>query len=156
MSEQQLPTFTPSEVHKLLGISPAQQRDWRRHNFLPSTEEGWTRYSVAELCRIFLFKAFASQNIGPTDAKSAVDDLVGELAERVEDIVTDGHERRPAEGVAVRWADGTLETFPSIDIAFSEATADKQVQEGPQVVFMLHTLATAFGIKVRDFIQARG
>lgn len=59
-------SFSAAEVARLTGTSQDQQRDWRRHGFLPRTAPGRrARFSLLELCIIALVKV-------QTDAGKAV------------------------------------------------------------------------------------
>ena len=49
--------FTASEAHRITGVPPETQQDWRRRGFLPETGGKHSRWTVRELCRLRLMRA---------------------------------------------------------------------------------------------------
>lgn len=49
--------FTPSEAEAITGVSVALQRDWRRRELIPSTNDGkWARFTLDDIARLSVMK----------------------------------------------------------------------------------------------------
>jgi hypothetical protein len=152
-------TFTPEQASQLTGVSPDRQRNWRKDGFIPSRAgKGWTRYSIEDLCRLFLLNACVSTNIGLSRAKLGVDHLVPLLAEKVSLGLLGKHaEAGKVEGTVVFWGTvtGPIGLYRGLQHAFSEETADLQASGAPTIID-LQSLGTAFAIKVRKHLESVG
>lgn len=55
--------FSPSEVARVSGVSTALQRDWRRRGVIPGRSDGWNRYSLDDVIRMTVMRAFTQSGI---------------------------------------------------------------------------------------------
>jgi hypothetical protein len=147
------PTFTAAEAAILSGVSAQQQREWRRQGFIPHTPQGWTRFLIADVCRLFLLRLFKAQGIQPGTSGNAVMHLVPGLAARVEAVVAGSREPMRGDQAAIIWATGDLKTYQSLQAGFDTATPEQQA--GPCVVIDLNSISTRFGIGIRDYLAKR-
>lgn len=60
-----LESFTASEAERITGVSTVQQRDWRRHGFLPPLEGGKAVFDAKLLSGILAAKALNDAGIPP-------------------------------------------------------------------------------------------
>ncbi|WP_300071135.1 MerR family transcriptional regulator [uncultured Ruegeria sp.] len=68
--------FNPGEVAKVTGVSTSLQRDWRRRKVTSGkTSQGWNKYSLSEVIRMSVMRAFTQSGISLETA-----DLVSSLA----------------------------------------------------------------------------
>lgn len=67
-----LAQFTPAEAERITGVSTAQQRDWRRREFLPANE-GHARFDLFQLASMLVLKVLADRGIGPAAAREEAD-----------------------------------------------------------------------------------
>ena len=72
----ELTEFSPGDVAKITGLSPAMQRDWRRRGFVPSNEGARATFDPFEVASLLGMKLLADQKIGPA-ATSAIAALLG-------------------------------------------------------------------------------
>lgn len=64
-------TFSPREAERITGISVDQQRDYRRHGYLPKVD-GHARFDAYDLAKLYFVKAMADRGVGPrTSFKNA-------------------------------------------------------------------------------------
>jgi hypothetical protein len=79
--------FTPAGAEQITGLSTAMQRDWRKRAYLPHGD-GHARFTIIDLCRLFLLKRLSDRGIGPDKASAVVDsaahDLVIEVLNSIE------------------------------------------------------------------------
>lgn len=61
-------SFTPADAERITGINTAQQRNLRRHGYLPETGKGWTRFSPEELARLLVLGRLAAIGVPPSTA----------------------------------------------------------------------------------------
>jgi len=47
-------TFTPAEAASITGASPDRQRQWRKQGFMPAGDGRWQRFTVGDLCRLYV------------------------------------------------------------------------------------------------------
>jgi hypothetical protein len=59
-----LTTCTPGEAERIIDVSTAQQRDWRRRGFLPH-RDGHARFDIFDLAEMWTIKLLADRGIGP-------------------------------------------------------------------------------------------
>ncbi len=115
-------TFTPGEAEKITDVSPATQRDWRRHGFLPKID-GHARFDGFNLAEIMALKMLSERGV---PLKQAAE--VGELCAR--GIMHDALEQADAyEGDHFRvleWEPGFLEPAATTAAADIEAV-DKHI-----------------------------
>jgi DNA-binding transcriptional MerR regulator len=153
MAQEQLTelTFTAGEVELLTGVSPAQQRDWRRRKLLPATPTGWTQYTVADVASLLLMRVFADQGIGPAASRAAVDALAPPLAARVLRILGEAEGISSEPQVAIIWANREIETYATAQDGL-DAASDAQ-QSGLVVIVQLKALAPPLAIQIRNHLQ---
>lgn len=68
MSNDDLTTFTPGEVEAVSGLSTVMQRNWRRHGYLPSTNDGHARFNAFDIARLMVMKMFSDHGVGPHES----------------------------------------------------------------------------------------
>lgn len=67
--------FSPREVARVSGVSTSLQRDWRRRGVIPSRAEGWNKYSLDDVIRMTVMRAFTQSGISLETAE-----IVSQLA----------------------------------------------------------------------------
>ena len=61
-------TFTARQAAKITGMSEAQQRNHRRHGYLPKTNQGWSRFTPVELAELLVMQQLAGRGLSPAGA----------------------------------------------------------------------------------------
>ena len=64
--------FTPRQVEQICGVTVAQQRNLRRHKYLPSVE-GHARFDVYEMAHVYVLQLMSDRGIGPKDASEVAE-----------------------------------------------------------------------------------
>lgn len=64
--------FGPSETARLTGVSPDQQRDWRRRGILPSIDDSRTRLFAPYVAQILVRRAMNDAGVPLTEAPASV------------------------------------------------------------------------------------
>lgn len=72
MIEITLTQFTPGQAERITGVSVDQQRNLRRHGYLPTTE-GHARFNAFSLARLLSIQLLADRGIGPALTAKADD-----------------------------------------------------------------------------------
>lgn len=80
-------TFTPAEAETISGISGMQQRNLRRHGYLPEEGKGWTRYSIEELARLMVIAALSEVGVTPAVGSYVADEQVGRTTKSAATII---------------------------------------------------------------------
>lgn len=142
-------SFSPKEAAALTGVSPVQQRDWRRHGFLPSAGDGWTEYDAAGLARLYLIKAVST--MGPVAQGSLVADALAAPLGRYIEAVANGGTSGPPTDCAVILGGGRVGVFKTIQEAVDAADAERM----PTIQLVpLQSLSTPLAIRVRAHFEA--
>ncbi|MEP4260259.1 MAG: MerR family transcriptional regulator [Rhizobiaceae bacterium] len=75
---------TPGQAAKITGVSLARQRDYRRHGFLPETDDGkHSRFNLFDVARLFLLHTFGEHGMRPKQAAEIIDICAAGVAFRV-------------------------------------------------------------------------
>ena len=70
-----LTRFSAAGAEDLTGVGVLQQRNWRRHGFLPPVEASRNAsFHLPELCELLAYQLLATRGIGPTAAQAIVPD----------------------------------------------------------------------------------
>lgn len=59
-------TFTPAEAETITGVNVVQQRNLRRHGYLPKTSKGMTRFKIKEAAGLLVMGKLAERGIPPS------------------------------------------------------------------------------------------
>lgn len=151
--ENGLYQFTPSDAAALTGVSTVQQRDWRRHGYMPTPTAGWSRHEVEDLCRLLLLRLYAQHGIPPGTSLTSVIQLAPTAAAISRSIIAGTN--RPMNGVAsfgFIWANGDMSVADDLQSALDAASVDQQA--GPVTIVDLRLVAVPFGIKIRKWLDA--
>lgn len=70
-----LTRFSAAGAEELTGVGVLQQRNWRRHGFLPPVEASRNAsFHLPELCGLLAYQLLATRGIGPTAAQAIIPD----------------------------------------------------------------------------------
>lgn len=72
-------TFSPSQVADITGLSPTQQRDWRRREIIPSYPKGHARFDLQLTASILVMKHLSVFDIGPGFSRSMAKHISSEV-----------------------------------------------------------------------------
>lgn len=137
-------SFTPSQAHRVTGVSPTTQRDWRRRGFIAEPDAGWTDFDVVKLSELFIVNSFRA--IGSlAEAAEAAQLLKKRLADYVQALV-DGAHPSPPQDCATIMKDGSVASFSTIQEAINALDAEGA---GGYRLYPFQSLATPFAIRVR-------
>lgn len=99
-------TFTAREAARITGVSPVQQRNYRRHGYLQGTDAGWNRFGPSEIAELFVMNQLSERGIAPAHFRSILwpentasdwAGLVLEWSKQHGAILTDPEGVRPVE-----------------------------------------------------------
>lgn len=71
--------WSAGEVERITGMTQAQQRNLRRHGYIPKIE-GHARFNIFDLTRLHVYQAFHEARIGPGDIQDVVGWISGALS----------------------------------------------------------------------------
>lgn len=74
-----LSQYSAGEAEQVSGVGSAMQRDWRRRGFLPA-HPGHARFDLFSLAELTAFALLTGRGIGPTQARSVVEDTAWGIA----------------------------------------------------------------------------
>jgi hypothetical protein len=57
--------FTASEAEAISGINGENQRNLRRHGYLPGAARGWNRYSIEDLAQLIVIRFLSERGLPP-------------------------------------------------------------------------------------------
>jgi hypothetical protein len=72
-------TFSPSQVAEITGLTPTQQRDWRRRGILPPSQNGHARFDLLLTASILFMKHLAAFDIGPGFSRKMSGNISSEI-----------------------------------------------------------------------------
>lgn len=104
-------TFTPSEVHKITGVSPVTQRDWRRRGLIETwASDSWTRITTDDVIQLLTMRVLSIRKIPPSFARQLGRMVVLPVLKR---LVADAYPNRSVEieetASALLWIKSLLE-----------------------------------------------
>lgn len=173
--------YSASEAEQVSGIGSAMQRDWRRRGFLPA-HPGHARFDLFSLAKLTAFALLAGRGIGPTQARSVVEDTAWGIAyfalgwpdaydsskiwpeptsswDEAANIhrarILGTHGKLPnALRYLIWWADDSHAYTNSLDTAFEVTTsADPRVQAGIVVLDLEAAGSNLAGRAVRSLVH---
>lgn len=66
-------TFTSAEAARVSGVNGTQQRNLRRHGYLPEQGKGWTRYSIQDVARLIVVGKLSELGVTPAVSTKVAD-----------------------------------------------------------------------------------
>jgi len=166
IANYRLATFSASEAERIAFVSPTQQRDWRRHGYLPK-QLGHARFNIFDLAEMRAMAFFSEFGIGPEIAhqySSTVGNMIAYWALKLrisydtwpenysesdigERIFRENNRTCRAEKYFVFWADRTITFTDDLNSAFDRNSTPVEAvrqQFKPAIVFQMPQIGAEF------------
>lgn len=107
-------TFTPAEAEAITGVNVVQQRNLRRHGYLPKTPKGMTRFKIDGAAGLLVTGKLAERGIPPStsaDIAKSAGVLILLFAQNVSGAVHDPESRAIHEAAPLPYPPGMRRRF---------------------------------------------